>query len=253
MKKNKMMRLASGLLVAVLLTTSMISGTFAKYVTSADANDTARVAKWGVEVVVEGADLFSNEYDGTVVSSVETEDVVAPGTKNDEGVAFSLKGTPEVAVNVSIEVTNVKDVFLKAGNYADYTTGNDEKDYFSFSEDYYPLVFTLTNGNGDVLASGKMSEIKTYLEGLSKDYAANTNLAELAEKTDGSYKLTWAWDFPTVENEVTDKKDTLLGNMAADASLQAKYVDSRFYPMAVDQEYCNTVSFDIKITVTQID
>ena len=36
MKKNKRMRTASGLMIAALLTTSMISGTFAKY-TTADA------------------------------------------------------------------------------------------------------------------------------------------------------------------------------------------------------------------------
>lgn len=45
MRKNRMMRAASALLVAVLMTTCTISGTFAKYVTSADSTDTARVAK----------------------------------------------------------------------------------------------------------------------------------------------------------------------------------------------------------------
>ena len=43
MKKNKMMRLASFLLIAVLLTTSVISGTFAKYVTTDAQWDSARV------------------------------------------------------------------------------------------------------------------------------------------------------------------------------------------------------------------
>ena len=50
MKKNKMMRLASCLLVLVMLSTSMISGTFAKYVTTGSAEDTARVAKFGVDI-----------------------------------------------------------------------------------------------------------------------------------------------------------------------------------------------------------
>ena len=44
MKKNKMMRIASVLLVAVILTTCAISGTFAKYVTSGNGSDNARVA-----------------------------------------------------------------------------------------------------------------------------------------------------------------------------------------------------------------
>lgn len=49
MKKNKMMRLASCLLVAILLTTSVISGTFAKYTTSSTGTDSARVATWGFQ------------------------------------------------------------------------------------------------------------------------------------------------------------------------------------------------------------
>ena len=43
MKKNKMMRAASALMVATLLTTSVISGTFAKYVTSVNSSDWARI------------------------------------------------------------------------------------------------------------------------------------------------------------------------------------------------------------------
>ena len=46
MKKNKRMRTASGLMIAALLTTSMISGTFAKYTTADAAQDSARAAKW---------------------------------------------------------------------------------------------------------------------------------------------------------------------------------------------------------------
>ena len=51
MKKNKRMRTASGLMIAALLTTSMISGTFAKYTTADAAQDSARAAKWGVNLV----------------------------------------------------------------------------------------------------------------------------------------------------------------------------------------------------------
>ena len=43
-----MKKFISLLLVAVMLTTCVISGTFAKYVTKDSANDSARVAKFGV-------------------------------------------------------------------------------------------------------------------------------------------------------------------------------------------------------------
>ena len=105
MKKNVMMRVASVLLVAVLLTTCAISGTFAKYTTQDSASDKARVAKWGVELQVVGnlygdtyADVENNnkivlkdfQVDGKDAFSVQScdtaTDLVAPGTKNDEGV-----------------------------------------------------------------------------------------------------------------------------------------------------------------------
>ena len=47
MKKNRAMRLAALLLVAVLMSTCGISGTFAKYVTEVSSEDSARVAYWG--------------------------------------------------------------------------------------------------------------------------------------------------------------------------------------------------------------
>ena len=55
MKKNKRMRTASGLMIAALLTTSMISGTFAKYTTADAAQDSARAAKWGVNLGISGS------------------------------------------------------------------------------------------------------------------------------------------------------------------------------------------------------
>lgn len=77
MKKNKMMRAASALLIAVLLTTCAVSGTFAKYTTSETGSDTARVAKWGVEVTAEGT-MFADAYatDDTKITTI-TNSVVS--------------------------------------------------------------------------------------------------------------------------------------------------------------------------------
>ena len=131
MKKNRMMRLASGLLVAVLATTSMISGTYAKYVTQDGANDVARVAKWGVELQVAG-DMYSENYaagnastanvaqvgvaDATVSTMASGENLVAPGTKNDNGLKFSLNGQPEVSGTISATIA-YENIYLVAGTY----------------------------------------------------------------------------------------------------------------------------------------
>ena len=116
MKKNRMMRLASALLVAVLLTTCAISGTFAKYVTTASATDTARVAKWGVRFIV-GSDLFDEYYNKDAAGytgmtlSVDSDsdpkvNLVAPGTAGD-GYTFTTDGTkPEVSYRVTFKTTD---------------------------------------------------------------------------------------------------------------------------------------------------
>jgi len=127
-----MMRLASALLVCVLLSTSVISGTFAKYVTTNKAEDTARVAKWGVTVDASG-NLFGNNYAKGVIAnsipttsitdseiSVESGDpnfkVVAPGTQSEHGLTFGIKGIPEVDTKVSASI-EAKDIYLATGTY----------------------------------------------------------------------------------------------------------------------------------------
>ncbi len=276
MKKNRMMRLASVLLVCVLLTTSVISGTYAKYVTTANAGDVARVAKWGVEIVTSGS-LFAKTYatddttvtDTSITNSVvssNNNEVVAPGTKNEDGMTFQITGTPEVAFKLDVVVassdadsTAAKDVFLKAGTYADLTTGTStavadgattttgNNDTFQLTSDYYPIVYTLKSGAGDVLATGNLSAIETYLEGLSDEYTANTNLATIKDNTDGTYVLTWAWAFDT-----NDQADTFLGALAAGDALAKMGADLSGAPVD-GTDYCLTPDITVQITVTQID
>jgi hypothetical protein len=131
MKKNKMMRTASALLVLVLLTVSIICGTFAKYTASAEAeNSTAKVANWGVNISATGS-LFSNTYlnsangnkpGGSATSNItvssSTNDLVAPGTKNDTGLELSITGTPEVSTTLGLTVS-AQDVYLAAGTYGE--------------------------------------------------------------------------------------------------------------------------------------
>ena len=131
MKKNVMMRLASFLLVAVLISTSAISGTYAKYTTQDSGSDEARVAKWGVELQVFG-NLYGETYKNLIVKDDDSTmtvqsydafkgtspaaDVVAPGTENAEGFEISLKGQPEVDGIITTEI-KAQNIFLAAGEY----------------------------------------------------------------------------------------------------------------------------------------
>ena len=120
--KNKMMRAASVLMVAVLLSNCAISGTFAKYVTSATSGDTARVAKWGITMSDNGAQTFKDKYDTSDPYTVKSDgtgiytDVVAPGTAG--GTTYEIDGTPETAYQLTFAGTLIEEVFLGEGTYA---------------------------------------------------------------------------------------------------------------------------------------
>ena len=131
MKNNKNLKVAAGLLVLVLLTTCVIGTTLARYTTADSASDTARVAKWGIELAV-GGNLFGTNYaenstnEGAnkiiaatshSVSAFDGNDVVAPGTKNDVGFKVDVKGQPEVSYKMLANTANNEDVYLNAGTY----------------------------------------------------------------------------------------------------------------------------------------
>ena len=221
MKKNKMMRIASVLLVAVILTTCAISGTYAKYVTSGNGSDSARVAKFGV-TVTGTADTFKETYAkddnsftlaaNTVVS---TEDVVAPGTSGSMA-AFTITGTPEVAVRVAFAGT------LELG----------DKWVSDASSTYYcPIEITVgsdtfkgtTYASADEFEAAVNAKIATF----TKDYEANKDLSTIGGDAPA---ISWKWAFEGNDNV----KDTYLGDQAAAGNAA-------------------TISLDVTATVTQID
>lgn len=270
MKKNRMMRLASGLLVAVLITTSMISGTYAKYVTTDSVADKARVAKFGVVVTAEGS-LFAETYKDapttekdaqTVVTSVATagetvgEKVVAPGTNNaDDTFKFSITGKPEVDVKIEVVVSDADtekptatskalDIFLaqKTG-LPDMTTG-DKEDTFNNDTKYNPIKYTLKKGTTVLVDGGTLEALEIALEAISAEKVdANTDLAT----TYGEYAITWEWDFDANGAGTYDKQDTLLGDLAAGTTLEPTIV------LVKGTDYQLDTSIKIAITVTQID
>lgn len=227
MKKNTMMRLASALLVLVLLTTCAISGTFAKYVVAGSGTDTARVAKWGVDIAITTGSSFDTEYEAHddeytagVTVKADTK-VVAPGTSSadvDGDVTFTITGTPEVAAKVVVEFEADNEIKLAPADYLDYTTANNKTDKFTLTEEYYPVKFTLTKDGTAVVTDGTLADVAEELSSTSS-VAPGTPL-------DATYVLTWKWDF-----NGNDKADTYLGN----------------------ENPLQTLGYTINVSVTQID
>ena len=213
MKKNRMMRLASVLLVCVLLTTSVISGTFAKYTTTTGSEDAARVAKWGFEpVAMDITGLFSNAYDAnatdfTVESAV---DVIAPGTQGSAQFAFAYDeangiGAPEVDYTFTVDTT---------GSVCAQSI-----------QDNASIQWKLDSGNWV-----RWDDLIDAIEALDgdEDYEAG-ELPAAFGVNDNTHTIYWRWVFST-GNE-SDVKDTGMGN--ADELANVKLV--------------------INITATQVD
>lgn len=270
---KKSVKLAALLLALVLITSMAVSGTFAKYVTETSAADKARVAKFGVLISAK-SNYFDAEYDISdttegagltcAVQAKLNEDgltrdnVVAPGTNSDDvddSIVFSISGTPEVAVDIDVNMTVNNDIFLKAGTWVNTTVQPFNND-FTLATDYYPVVFTLTqtaDANGTItdpvqIAQGNLNAIKTALYNYSDNpisnshYNPNTNLA-------ATFKLSWTWNFTG-----NDKADTLLSNLPSPAYLNT-YNSAGNFTASVPQttDYSLEVDFTLAITVTQID
>lgn len=222
LKNNRTMRAAVLLLALVLITSCFVGGTFAKYVTSGDAADHARVAKWGVTVTAhETGDVFAKEYDAvagqdnTVIAGGEYK-VIAPGTKKENATLVTLSGQPEVAVNVTYSAEH----FSLTGNWQ-----SDDNGTF-----YCPLIIKVTGKVGAAVKTETIecakktskneveAAVKAAVAACSATYGPNTDLSTAAVEGEG-LKISWEWPFEgTADSGQTDEKDTYLGNQAATAA-----------------------------------
>lgn len=216
MKKNKLFIIGLVTVFVALLSLTLVSSTFAKYVTTSTGTDTARVAKWGVNISAAGNDAFSKVYstDDTsvtgIVSSVisSTEDkVIAPGTKG-TFAAITVSGKPEVAVKIERK--------------AEVTLSNwiINKDEF-----YCPIVITVKlGGTSTAFSQGEATNTAATLED-AIETAINKTI-NVAPNTDlsgeiNSLEISWEWAFG---DGTTDAKDTALGNLGTAPTITVKVV-----------------------------
>ena len=246
MKKNRMMRLASVLLVCVLLTTSVISGTFAKYVTSAEATDSARVAKWGISMNSTGSDTFVGLYDSSV-DAIDDKDVVAPGTSR--SAVYQISGQPETDYVVTFKGTMIHDIYLGKGTYTYTPDAGDDITYVGMgktmgdSDKYFPLTYKLkietTNGTEENFVAGTVYSYATLAEAM----AALTNCKVLFDANEGcDVKVTLTWEWPFAGQD--DAADTVLGDLIA---------NNEDLTVSAERDYSLTVQFEVEMTATQVD
>lgn len=242
MKRRKLMLVGGALVVVALAGSCLVGGTMAKYVTEGEATDSARVAKWGVEVEGEGNAFqtsYSNDDTGASETIVvqSTVEVVAPGTYGTFN-GIKVTGTPEVAVKVS----TVADLAL-GQNWAD------EEGNF-----YCPIVIDVNGVQFCGLDYRSAAEFEKAVEDGIGDYMSETYGpgTVLDDQTKLNDSIQWRWAFSKDKlddisgalefNEGTktalgmqdDEKDTSLGDKAADGNAP-------------------TIGLTLTTTVTQID
>lgn len=227
--KNNMIKVVAVLAILSMITACFVGGTFAKYTTSADSEDAARVAYWGFQssnsMDIEG--LFSSEY--TNVESVNGDDVIAPGTEGSTTFSFAWDESTS-ARGTAVGVT---------GPEVAYTFGvSIEEDCDSLIKENKNIQWKLDNGEW-----GTWDELVASLKALSgeadgeAEYAPNT-LPDAFTANDDVHTISWQWLFEgtdtyTVDgNTLTqDEFDTYMGNA----------------------EVLDDCSIKIKITATQIN
>lgn len=228
MKKNIAMRVAAILFILTMISTCAFSTTFAKYVTTNSASDSARVAKFGVTVTASLSDLYEDGY--TTVSTPDNDsttatvfaaantNILAPGTYDEQVNALTISGQPEVAVKL------------------DYTCDVTLTGWKVDGVDYCPLVINITvDPIGPVAASTTTFKMDGYtsVSGMAaaiEEHITSLSAVRVDPLTDlgTSISISWSWAY-----DGDDVKDTKLGDAAVNGDI--------------------VFGFSLGCTVTQID
>lgn len=175
--KKGFLMVISILLCSILITSSVVSSTFAKYTTSGSGSSSARVSKWGITVSsdTELADTYYNENGVMTVNSkgklLEEDGIIAPGTS---GVLASITivGNPEVAYAIDFSGTlTIGEGYKKSSGLIRSTPSN--------PIDYFPIalyIYEIDHNNGNAKIK------KAWASHARKD---GSNMLYLWNSTDG--------------------------------------------------------------------
>lgn len=224
-KKSIAARLGVAALALTLITTSLSSGTLAKYTSKDTVDASLLVAKWNVaaSVVKEDkkevtltsdaftlADIMRAREDGTISTGK-----IAPGT---EGYFAVLVDTSAVDIDSNTQVATEVAVDYKVSVKMDSTAGNAAP----------PTNFYMTQTDragtdaSPTYDDSKYSKLTFTEAGASAEKELATGTVEAGELGDSAKKyvwIHWAWPYETTDNgstlETNDNADTTNGVRAA--------------------------------------
>ena len=187
MKNNKTVKFMALVLFVTILAIILVSGTYAKYTTSATGSDFATVAKWSIKLGDEdiakstektfSIDLFSTitNTDGSEEKNVKKTDgtLIAPGTMG-SFTLLSLKNESEVNAKYSVTYT----LSNESGVPLEFTTNKDD-------ESSWKSDFTAVNISNEALATNATATTATvyWRWAFTKDTARDTSDTTLGTTT----------------------------------------------------------------------
>lgn len=255
--KNKKMGIVAVLVMLVAITLNSVGGTYAKYISKIDMTDEARVAKWHMDLTDGNGsgnydlDLFDTSYfyNGTeYVKSLNSDNVVAPGTKGES--SFEITAKSEVRYTMSYNFDAVRDFVVY---YTTKTEGgktvvdkmSNKEGELTGAKEYRPLTYWIEykidgTENADVKAVlNTTAGVKAdMIQKAFDDYNANNGVGAgkhsfgpaAKANTTGEHKfafnIKWEWD---TTNTVTDldatqvnRLDTFAGENLSDEKVEFK-------------------------------
>jgi len=228
MKKRWTLRLSGIVLVLTLVTTSLVAGTYAKYVKEVTGSDQVRVAKFAFNLT-DGANTLdqtdTSEATFDIFNMAADTGVYNNGVNGDQFIAPGTSGT------FSISVENLSEVDVSATFVLSETNANSVPVYYTYNGGTQRYSSVLTGSYTD---SGAPAGTYQDLAALSTAMAA---VGATIEATDGTtattadYDLDWHWAFETAGTQQTNVSDTALGVSAVPP----------------------TVKLQVACTVTQLD
>lgn len=208
---KKRLSIIAVLVMSVIVTAYSVSGTYAKYTSTAGVSDNARVAQFYVNNGIEDTGIFKNAYelgkDNVIVKGKDNAKVIAPGTGNE--IEFQIAG--------NVETNYTLDATVKLTPNDGFTVKNGSK--------YFPIVFSLyIEDNEEESGYSLLTSTKniTVLEAALKNSLNNSSdtpvIYEPGEISLSKYKIAWSWPFEVDDEQeegkknITDEDDTYLGN-----------------------------------------
>ncbi len=217
-KKTKKVILGVCMVLMIALVCGMGAMTYSKYITTADkGTQQATAAKWGFVITANTDNLFGKNYtmaEGASSATVVTENGVAVKASSDGNVvAPGTSGSMTITVNGSAEVR--AQLTISMTNMSDI-----------FYDTYYPIQWTLKKG-ATTTTYTKLEDLSTALN--------ETLTIEAGSSGERNIEISWAWAF----DGQNDENDTTIGLLSKGET-------------TTDKQHCETLKFDLAITVEQI-